>query len=49
MKVLVISHNSFSKSSNNGKTLEALFSEFRRDNIYQLFFNDSEELDWDFN
>ncbi len=48
MKVLVISHNSFSKSSNNGKTLEAIFSKFPRDNIYQLFFNDNEEPDWDF-
>ena len=48
MRVLVISHNSFSKSSNNGKTLEALFSTFPKENMYQLFFNDNEDPDWEF-
>lgn len=48
MNVLVISHNCFSQTSNNGKTLEAIFSEFPRNNIFQLFFNDTEEPDWEF-
>lgn len=40
MKVLVISHNPFSKDENNGRTLYELFSCFKKCNIAQLFFHD---------
>lgn len=40
MKVLVISHNPFSKTQNNGKTLEAIFNNYSKDSISQLFFSD---------
>ena len=39
MKVLVISHNCFSTTQNMGKTLLSLFSEFRKDEIMQLYFH----------
>lgn len=39
MKVLVISHNPFSKTQNNGKTLEAIFNNYSKDCISQLFFS----------
>lgn len=48
MKVLVISHNPFSKSSNNGKTLESIFAEFPENSILQLYFHGSEDPDFDF-
>lgn len=41
MKVLVISHNSFSPVSNNGKTLEAIFQNYRKEDIAQLFFSNT--------
>ncbi|MFV0151824.1 hypothetical protein OBJ97_01095 [Empedobacter falsenii] len=44
-KVLIISNNSFSKVSNNGKTYEAIFSKFDKENISQLFFSENEEPD----
>lgn len=47
-KILVISHNSFSKSSNNGKTLESMFSWVSRENIAQLFFSENEFPDHTF-
>lgn len=40
MKVLVISHNPFSDTQNNGKTLEAIFDNYSKDSISQLFFSD---------
>lgn len=46
-KFLIISHNSFSKSRNNGKTLEAIFSQVPINCISQLFFN-NDEPDFDF-
>lgn len=46
MKVLLLSHNCFSSSSNNGKTLKNIFSSFRKDEVCQLFFSDSEEPDF---
>lgn len=48
MKVLVISHNPFSKSSNNGKTLESIFSQFPENSIIQIYFHESENPDLDF-
>ncbi|GAB1418907.1 hypothetical protein MASR2M12_16720 [Bacteroidales bacterium] len=47
-KVLVISHNAFSKSFNNGKTLESIFSVFPRENLAQLFFSNNEFPDYDY-
>lgn len=38
MKVLVVSHNSFSQTHNNGRTLSAIFSAFDRCELCQLFF-----------
>lgn len=37
-RILIISHNPFSKVSNNGKTLEAIFSKFDREELSQLYF-----------
>ena len=45
---LVVSNNCFSKSSNNGKTLESIFSGFPKDNISQLYFTDKFSPDFDF-
>jgi len=38
MKVLVISHNAFSKSNNMGRTLRNQFRDFNEDEIAQLYF-----------
>ena len=38
MKILIVSHNSFSKTHNNGKTLSAIFSAFKKDELCQLYF-----------
>lgn len=38
LKVLVVSHNVFSSTSNNGKTLKNIFSSFTKDEICQLYF-----------
>lgn len=37
MKILVVSHNCFSTTQNMGKTLNALFNEFNKDEIMQLY------------
>ena len=47
MKVLVISHNSFSKTHNNGKTLSAIFSCFKKEELCQLYFTPIGNLDYD--
>lgn len=47
-KVLVISVNAFSRRSNNGKTAEAMFSSFPKDDISQLFFHYNGISDCDF-
>lgn len=47
-KVLIISHNSFSKVYNNGKTLEALFSHFEKNKLAQLYFSQNENPDFDY-
>ena len=38
-KILVISNNPFSKTSNNGKTLASFFKEYPSENIAQLYFS----------
>ena len=38
MKILIISHNSFSATHNNGKTLSAMFSAFQPEELCQLYF-----------
>ncbi len=48
MRVLVIAHNSFSRTSNNGKTLESILSMFREDELAQLYFSNNEVPDFDF-
>lgn len=40
IKILVISHNPFSLTSNNGKTLEAIFKDYNKENLSQLFFSE---------
>lgn len=47
-KILVIAHNSFSDVLNNGKTLESLFKNFKKENLAQLFFSENESPDFDF-
>lgn len=48
MKVLVVSHNCFSDISNNGKTLEAIFSSHPKNDLMQLYFNGGENPDFKF-
>lgn len=38
-RILVVSNNSFSKTTNNGKTLASFFKKFPSENIAQLYFN----------
>lgn len=47
-KILIISSNSFSKKTNNGKTMESIFSGFRKEQLMQLFFSMNENPDFDF-
>jgi len=47
-KILVISHNSFSKVSNNGKTLESIFNCFPKEKLAQVFFSENENPDFEF-
>lgn len=42
MRVLVVSHNSFSETGNNGKTLCSLFSNLKSSEIAQLYFGTNE-------
>ncbi|REC63112.1 hypothetical protein DRF65_07770 [Chryseobacterium pennae] len=48
MKVLIISHNPFSKISNNGKTLESIFRNFKREELAQLYFVEDKDIDNDY-
>ncbi|MDD4156980.1 MAG: hypothetical protein PHY08_10455 [Candidatus Cloacimonetes bacterium] len=48
MRVLIVSHNSFSKIYNNGKTLESIFSKFEKEEISQLFFNETDKPDFEY-
>ncbi len=47
-KVLVVSHNAFSKIYNNGKTLESIFLDIPKENIAQIFFSQNEYPDYEF-
>ena len=47
MKILVISHNSFSQTYNNGKTLSAIFSKFKKEELCQLYFTPIGRPDFD--
>jgi hypothetical protein len=47
-RVLVISHNAFSATLNNGKTYKSLFKDFPQENISQLFFCSHETPDFSF-
>ena len=38
-RILLISHNALSQTSNNGKTLNSIFSGFLRDDLAQIYFN----------
>ena len=48
IKVLLISGNNFNQQSNNGKTFEAIFSQFERSDISQLFFQQVGNLDFNY-
>ena len=37
MKVLLVSHNCFSKTQNMGKTFASLFSNFKKEELMQLY------------
>lgn len=39
VKVLIISNNAFSKTKNNGKTLDSMFEYFQESCVAQLYFN----------
>lgn len=47
-KILIISHNPFSKITNNGKTLEVIFSKFSKEEIIQLYFVEDKRIDKDY-
>ncbi len=47
-RILIVAHNSFSKFSNNGKTLESMFSDFKREQLMQVFFSENEHPDFEF-
>ncbi|GAE21178.1 glycosyltransferase family protein [Bacteroides pyogenes] len=40
MKILIISHNPFSSTSNNGKTLETIFQEYNSEDISMFYFSE---------
>lgn len=48
MKILIISHNPFSKISNNGKTLESIFKDFKKEELAQLYFVEDKDIDKDY-
>ncbi|GEM_PF-2471750 len=48
MKILIVSHNPFSKISNNGKTLESIFRNFRKEELSQLYFVEDKDIDMDY-
>lgn len=47
-RILTISHNSFSKKLNNGKTLESILADYEKEELAQLFFSENENPDFDF-
>jgi len=49
IKALIIANSAFSRTSNNGKTYEVLFSAFKKENIAQLFFRPQrDDIDWEY-
>jgi hypothetical protein len=46
--ILILSHNSFSNKSNNGKTLESIFSKFEKSKLFQIYFRHIEDLDYSY-
>jgi hypothetical protein len=46
-KILVLSHNAFSKTQNNGKTLESFFRKWEKSNLAQIFLQ-PENPDFEF-
>lgn len=48
MKVLVISSNGFSKTLNNGKTLESMFSAFKKEELCQIVTRPQKLIDFDY-
>lgn len=40
INILIVSHNPFSSTANNGKTLEAMFKGYLAENLSQLFFSE---------
>lgn len=48
MKILVVSHNSFSKFYNNGKTLESIFADFAKEELAQVYFTENMNPDFEF-
>lgn len=47
-KILIITNNAFSKTSNNGKTYEAIFSNFDKNNLAQIFFRPQNNTDLEY-
>ncbi len=48
MKVLVISSNGFSKTLNNGKTLESMFSAFKKEELCQIVTRPQNLIDFNY-
>lgn len=48
LRILIISNNPFSSYTNNGKTLESLFSWVPQSDLFQLYFHNSQEPDFFF-
>jgi len=48
MKALIISANGFSKVLNNGKTLESMFSAFRKEELCQIITRPQRLIDFDY-
>lgn len=46
-RILIISANPITDSSNNGKTMKAMFSNFKRENLAQLYFSQGEVPNYD--
>jgi len=48
MKILIVSHNPFSRISNNGKTLESIFRNFKKEELAQLYFVEDKDVDLEY-
>lgn len=47
-RLLVISHNAFSYTANNGKTMVSILRNWKKENLAQLFFCSNEKIEPDF-